>query len=125
MLLTNGKEINHTLATTPDGTGEPIDVHNPLQVDGDSVYSKDVKVSISDVGTFTGSDLTTLFNNLDDYISDSSATSPKYFEIKLERPITTGSISIVTNSGNFSNVKVEFFDRQMKLLGESDDSTNN
>jgi len=105
--------------------GIATDVQHPLPTDGDSVYVKDIKDTLSDVGTFTGVDLKTLFNNLDDTITDSSATNPKWFKIFLERPITTGSIGVVANTGDFSNVHIEFMDRQENLLAENDDRNNN
>ena len=101
-----------------------IDSQDPLPVDGDSVYDKDVKESLSLIGTFTGDILSTV-NNIDDSIVDSTATNPKWFEIKLERPITTGRVGIVASTGNFSNVKIIFKDRQDVVLISLDDSANN
>jgi hypothetical protein len=97
---------------------------SPLSADGDSVYEKDLKSQLSDVGTFDGADLDTLFNNLDDSIVDSDATNPKWFKFFLERPITAGSVGIIAHEGNFSNVKIEFLDRQGTALAENDDSTS-
>lgn len=97
----------------------------PLPTDGDSVYVKDVKDSLSEVGTFTDANLLTLFDNLDGSIVDSSATNPKWFMFKLERPITSGGVGIVAHEGDFSNVHVEFMDRQENLLAEKDESSDN
>jgi len=108
-----------------DEAGNVVSVQNPVPTDGDSVYVKDVKDSLSDVGTFTGADLTTMFDNLDTSIVDSSAENPKWFMFKLERPITSGGIGVVAHTGNFSNVHVEFMDRQENVLAENDDSSNN
>ena len=100
-----------------------ISTQDPLPTDSDSVYYKDVKGSISLIGTFTGDILSTV-NNLDDSIVDSSTTNPKWFELKLERPITTGRVGIVSHNGDFSNVKVIFKDRQGNQITEFDDSSN-
>lgn len=107
-----------------DADGNVVDAQYPLSVDGDSVYEKDIKNSLSEVGTFTGVDLLTLFNNLDDAIVDSDATNPKWFKIYLERPITASGVGIVAHTGNFSNVHVEFLDRQGAVLAENDDSAD-
>lgn len=101
-----------------------ISAHNPLPTDGDSVYEKDVKDSLTDIGTFTG-DILTLFNNLDDEIADTSAENPKYFKFFLERPVRVGAFAIVSKTGNFSNVKITFMDRQGTLIVTEDDSANN
>jgi len=97
---------------------------NPFPTDGDSVYEKDVKFSISDIGTFTG-DLKSLFNNLDDVITDSTSTDPKWIEVKLERPMTASSIGINSGVGEFSNVKIILQNRQDTAIRTIDDTTNN
>jgi len=108
-----------------DSGGNVSGPQYPIAVDGDSVYTKDIKSSLNDVGTFTGADLDTLFNNLDDSITDSSATNPKWFQFYLERPARVGSIALVAKTGNFSNVKITFKDRQGTVLDTIDDSANN
>lgn len=118
---TNGTQTTSIL----DIHGDPISAQHPMPTDGDSIYDKDVKDSLSNVGTFTGADLTTLFNNLDDVITDSSATNPKYFEFFLERPVFASSFGINTQTGDFSNVKVIFKNRQGTAIYTLDDSANN
>lgn len=118
-----GIHIPYNLLT--DSEGNPFDVQTPFPCDGDSVYTKDIKNSLSDVGTFVGADLTTLFNNLDDSIVDSSTTNPKYFKFFLERPLRAGGLGLVAKTGNFSNVKITLMDRQSAILETIDDSANN
>ena len=107
-----------------DSANNPITVQNPFETKDQSVYPDDVKSSLNNNGTFTG-DLLTLFNNLDDSITDVSATNPKYFEIFLERPQRTGSVGLIAKTGSFSNVKIIFKDRQGTVISTVDDSTNN
>ena len=89
-----------------------------------SVSAEDIKVSLSDMGTFTG-DIESLFNNLDNQIIDDSATALKWFEFFLEAPMIGGKLGINTASGDFSNVKVILKNRQGNEIYSSDDSSNN
>ena len=115
-----------SIPTRPQSEGEDVDTQNPLSFNGDSLYAKDIKISLSDGGTFTAtdSDLLSLFNNLDDGLEDTSATNPKFFELLLERPMTTGLIGLVTHTGNFSNVKIILKNRQDVIIKTIDDSSN-
>ncbi len=101
-----------------------VDVQNPLQTDWDSVYVKDIKQSLNNLGTFTW-DINSLFNNLDDSIVDNTTANPKYFEFYLERPAATWWIWIVAHTWNFSNVKVLLKDRQWNILSTKDESASN
>lgn len=101
-----------------------ISANNPLPTDDDSIYVSDIKSDLTVQGTFTG-DISSLFNNLDDSITSTGVTNPKYFEIYLERPFRSGSIALVAKTGNFSNVKVIYKDRQGAVLNTMNDSTNN
>ncbi|MHB8871231.1 MAG: hypothetical protein ACYC5G_02105 [Candidatus Doudnabacteria bacterium] len=101
-----------------------ISAQYPLCTDGDSVYEKDLVKSLNNIGTFTG-DILSLFNSLDTSIIDNSSTNPKYIEFYLERPIRSGSISLVARTGNFSNVKIIYKDRQNTIIETIDDSANN
>jgi hypothetical protein len=106
-------------------SGFPIDDNHPLPVGGDSLYAKNIDVAGSDIGTFTG-DITDLVDNLDATIIDTSATNPKYFEIKLNRPVDNTSIKFCSPTGkNFSNVKIILKDRAGTTVGGDDDSANN
>lgn len=106
-----------------DSDKDEIGVQNPFSIDCDTVYSKDIKTSLDNIGTFTGT-ISSLFENLDNSITDSSATNPKYFEFFLERPIKIGALALVAKTGSFKNVKILLKDRQGTTLATIDDSTN-
>lgn len=121
-----------------DADGNIIDVQTPLDTDGDSVYSKDIKTSLNDIGTFetfveegggtrtlVSGDLNTIVNNLDNGIQCATGDNPKWFKIFLERPLETNHVGIVAHTGDFSNVKISFLDRQGNLILDIDDSSNN
>lgn len=120
-------ELSTTVIKTikPDGTTySNIDTQHPLPADGDSVYEKDIKTSVgTTIGTFTG-DILSLFNNLDDVITDSTTTNPKYFEFYLERPVNANSFGLNTSTGDFSNVKIILKNRQGVTILEIDDTAN-
>jgi len=107
---------------SPDGTD--IGVQNPLPVDGDSVYAKDVNTATSSIGGFSGA-VTDLVDSLTSTIVDSSATNPKTFTIALERPIHCFEVGINTPSGDFSNVSIIAKDASGATLETIDDSANN
>lgn len=101
-----------------------IDVQNPLPVDGDSLYSKDINVENSDIGTFTGT-LSTVFSDYSAEITDTTSTSPKTFTISLHRPIVASSIGIGSLTGDYSNVKIILKDISGTVRETIDDSANN
>lgn len=86
--------------------GGDINVQNPLPVDGDSVYTKDIDVSRSDIGDFTGA-VTYPFDDLHSENVNSTPNSIKSFSIHFNRSIITNFIGIGSSEGgSFSNVKV-------------------
>lgn len=95
-------------ASLKAANGQAITVQNPLPTDGDSIYEKDINVSESTNGTFTGN-VVDLFNDYTDTVAlvDNSATNPKTFEIQFTRPVTTNEIGFASANGNFSNVKID------------------
>lgn len=115
--LNNGVKIN----TDSD---ENVSVQNPLSVDGDSIYAKDIDVDNSDEGTFTG-DVTCMFNGIATCMTDSTTTNPKWFEVQLKRPMNTGQMNITTTTGDFSNVKIIFYDAGGNIRYTIDDSADN
>lgn len=122
------KQGSSTLVGTPnviinndDGV---VGVQNPLQTDGDSVYIKDIDITNSSLETFTGT-ITDLFDSLVTVITDSTGTDPKHFTIKLNRPLKTGQLNISAQTGNFSNVKIIFYDASGGVRCTHDDSSNN
>jgi hypothetical protein len=107
-----------------DADGNLVDVQFPLAVDGDSVYSKDIDSASSSIGTFTG-DVLSLFNDYGTEITDTSGTNPKTFTIAFERPIKSNTIAFGSQTGNFSNVKIQLKDLAGTVRVTIDDSTNN
>ena len=95
------------LSGTPIATGEGgVSVQNPLPVDGDSVYCKDIDVSRSDIGSFTGS-VCDPFSDLHSENVDNSANNPKSILIHFNRTIVATLVGIGSSEGGtFSNVKV-------------------
>ncbi|MDH4129716.1 MAG: hypothetical protein OEV44_13225 [Spirochaetota bacterium] len=90
----------------PDGEESDVTNNNPLPVDGDSVYSKDIWETDSDMGNFSGEPID-LFNNLTSIIADTTTNNPKTLEISFNRTIVSNTVGLGTFSGNFSNVKIE------------------
>ena len=88
-----------------DGTYNNVGIQNPLPVDGDSIYAKDIWLAASDKGNFSGA-ITDIFDNLHSIITDNTANDPKLIEIHFNRTIITNTLGIGAVSGNFSNVKV-------------------
>jgi hypothetical protein len=96
-----------------------------LPVNWDSVYAKDVNVSWSDIGTFSGN-ITDLVDDLDTTIISTWHSSPANFSIKLYRPINNTSVKFCSPIGfNFSNVKITLQDRSWATVAIVDDSANN
>ena len=89
----------------------------------DSIYSLDIKDSLTEIWTFTGSILS-CFDNLDNEIIDSSITNPKWFKFYTERPVINQAINMTSKTWNFSNVKIELYDRANTLIYTLDDSSN-
>jgi len=112
------------VGTILDKFGNPIWVQNPLPTDGDSIYSKDIDVSRSSVGTFSGT-VTDLFDDLHTTVTDTGATDPKEITVAFNRPILTGEFRLCTGEDNFSNVKIICKDGAGAVILEIDDSANN
>lgn len=107
-----------------DSDGKDIDIQNPLPMDGDSVYCKDLLISVSDVGTFPDADLCNLFNDYETEISDTGSNNPSTFTLRFIRPVTSNKIGIGSKTGNFSNVKIQLKDLAGTVRTVIDDSTN-
>jgi hypothetical protein len=98
---------------------------SPISLNLGSIYASDIDVAGSDIGTFTG-EVTDLVDDLDSPILDETSTNPKYFEIKLERPVENASIKFCSpDDGDFSNVKIVLKDRGGTTLYTCDNSSNN
>jgi hypothetical protein len=112
-----------------DGDGNPVDSQYPLSVDGDSVYFKDIDVTNSNIGSFTGA-VTDLF---DDFHSEnvaaavgSGGVNPKFLEIHLDRPILSSFIAFGSPDTSISNAKLIIYapdDTVIRTVDMSADST--
>lgn len=108
-----------------DQYGDPISVQNPLPTDGDSVYGKDLDLTLSDIGTFTG-EIESLFEDYTTEITDTTATNPKTFTVRMQRPLTTSVFALASLTGDFSNTKILFKDiagTTRYTIDESGDNT--
>lgn len=122
----NGDKItssNRLPVTTDiiDDSGNDITAMNPFPVDGDAVYTKDIDTSNSSIGDFSGS-ITDLFDSRTSTITTS--TDNPSLTVALKRPINNKSITIVTSSGNFSNVTITAKDAAGTTLETIDDSAD-
>ena len=90
-----------------DKDGTLIDVQTPMATDGDSVYAKDIDVSNSVLGGFTG-DVLSLVNDLhSEIVNTDGGENPKTLLIHFQRTVITPLIGIGSSlGGSFSNVKV-------------------
>lgn len=95
-----------------DENGSPINVQNPLPTDGDSVYCKDIDLTNSSIGNFTGA-ICDLFN---DYTNTnvaaavgSGGANPKSFQVTLKRPIVSSTIGVGSPDTTISNAKLTLF----------------
>lgn len=126
-VVTSDGSIRVALSET-DGLG---DVANPLSVDGDSVYNKDVDRDLlgtethSSIGTFEGN-IEDIFGDYHNSIKDESAENPKYFIIRFHRPISANLFGIgsADENSDFSNVKITLYDLAGMPRGVIDDSAN-
>jgi len=98
-----------------------IAVQNPLDTDGDSVYSKDIDTGNSSIGDFSGA-ITDLFDSLTSTVTTS--TNNPSFSITLLRPTDSHAVTIITPSGDFSNVTIVAKDASGATLETVDDSAN-
>ncbi len=108
---------------SPDN--QPIDVNNPLCIDGDSVYTKDIWIDESDINNFSGSVLD-LFDNLHTIISDTTANNPKELFIHFNRTVVSNAIGLgSTGGGNFSNVNIDIYTSGPTIINVIDESADN
>jgi len=99
--------------------------NEPLSLNLGSVYASDLDTSGSSIGTFLG-EITDLVDSLDTTFQDTSSTNPKYFEVKLLRPIENAGIKFCAPvGGTFSNVKIILKDRSGVTLFTCDNSADN
>lgn len=89
-----------------DEDGNRVGVQTPFATDGDSVYKKDIWVSQSNIGNFTGQ-ITDLFDDLHTTITDSTSSNPKEILIHFKRTIVTNAVGLGAFTGNYSNVEIQ------------------
>lgn len=101
-----------TSVNIQDEDGNYICVQNPLPTDGDSVYCKDIDLTNSSIGNFTGA----ICDLFDDYTNTNIAASlgggganPKSFLVVLKRPIISSTIGIGSPNTSISNAKLTLF----------------
>jgi len=94
------------IQTSEGDTYANVNVQNPLPVDGDSVYAKDLDLSRT-VTTGWEGDVSDLFGDPTKGLTNSSATNPKILTIYFARTIITNAAGFGSEGGgNFSNVKL-------------------
>ena len=91
----------------PDAFKE-IDVQYPMATDGDSIYVKDINISNSDNGGFSGV-ICDYFDSLKTVNNDASATNPKTIMVWFNRSIQANSIGFGCDdlTKSFSNIVVK------------------
>lgn len=97
--------ILKTVGSDPT-TFHTIDSQHPLPADGDSLYLKDIDVTNSDNGGFSGV-VTDYFDSLKTVNNDATATNPKSIKVWFNRTIQTHAIAFGCDdlAKSFSNIK--------------------
>lgn len=84
-----------------------LSIQNPLPVDGDSVYLKDIDWDQSDFSGWTGDPEQLFQSPFSTSITNSSTDNPKQIIIAFKRTINSVQVGLgENNGGNFSNVKI-------------------
>ncbi|MCK5605724.1 hypothetical protein KAR91_27765, partial [Candidatus Pacearchaeota archaeon] len=87
---------------------DTISVQNPLPVDGDSVYEKDIDLENSSSENFVTGDVTDFFNDLQTTLVNDTGDNPKTIIIYFNRAISAAGLAIGdVNGGSHSGVKIE------------------
>lgn len=115
-----------------DTIGQGIDVQNPLPVDGDSVYCKDLDQDRSNMFNFSGH-ICDSFEDLHSIVKDVTSDNPKKMFIHFNRPVVSYALGLGNAEGgdnpdapDFSNVKIIAFnsgETETVLIDESTDNT--
>jgi len=105
-----GLPVNIVAGGTGGGTVEAgdsfKDAQHPLATNGDSIYSKDIDITRSNMYNFSGV-VTDLFDNLHSVNTDASSNTPKEMLIHLKRTLLLNGLGLgSSDGGNFSNVKI-------------------
>jgi hypothetical protein len=109
-----------------DGT-TAVDIQNPLPVDGDSLYAKDIDLAHSTKVGWTGN-IIDLFDCPNDAtgIYNDTVTNPKLLYIAFCRTVYLNAIGIGSNLAGktFSNAKIEFIGSDGTVRATYDDSAD-
>lgn len=110
-----------------DGT-TAVNIQNPLPVDGDSIYAKDIDLTHSTKVGWTGN-IIDLFDCPNDVagIYNDTVTNPKIIYIPFCRTLYFNTVGLGCNltGKTFSNLKMEFIGSDGTIRSTYDDSTNN
>lgn len=117
-----GVDVNGNPTNTGDGTkvsvitnSEEVSTQNPLPSDGDSVYVKDLDLTISDNFNFTG-EVSDYFDSLTSVNSDTTGNAVKLIKLWFNRTVYTSAIGFGCNDlgSSFSQTIV------LKFLGSGE-----
>jgi hypothetical protein len=108
-----------------------VSPQNPLPVDGDSVYKKDVWVEECVTTDWTDVDGTgenvaeIPFTNLHTHITNATTDNPKVLLIHLNRTVSINQVGLgCYDSGDFSNVKIEVLGSGDEVRAINDESAS-
>lgn len=104
----------------------------PLPTDGDSVYTKDIKIDqsivtnwIDDDGNTSDENIYIPFTGLHTCLYNTTSDNPKILRIHFKRSINAHQIGIGAHCGDFSNVKIKLLGSGEVVRTTVDDSANN
>ena len=112
--------------TNDENTYKNVDVQNPMPVDGDTAYGKDLDLDRIDTSGWTG-DVSDLFGSLTDGLTQTGSTNPKNIIIYFRRTLLTHAVAFTSATGNFSNIKLVALlggGAELPLYDGSADGTN-
>ncbi len=115
-----------SVQTNDDVTYMNVGVQNPMPVDGDTAYGKDLDLTRTDISGWTG-DVNDLFGSLTESITQTGATNPKNITIFFRRTLLTHAVAFTAATGNFSNIKLIALlggGAELALFDGSSDDTN-
>lgn len=102
-----------------------VDSQYPLPTDGDSIYIKDIDVSNSSIGGFSGA-VTDFFDSLKSVNNDASTDNPKSIKVWFNRTIQTHAIAFGCDdlTKSFSNIVVKVLGSGEEIRYTVDQSTD-
>jgi hypothetical protein len=109
-----------------DGSFKNVDVHHPMSVDSHVIFSKDLDLSISDNGNFSGV-VTDYFDSLLTVNSDATVNNPKEILLWFNNTVYASAIGFGCNdlAKSFSNIEIEFLGSGQEIRYTYDQSTDN